>query len=400
MSEKVMFLFIDALSSTYINEDIMPNVARLARENYFTQMRSTFGFLAVGSAIFAGVSPNTANLFNQHVLRVPAVSHPTWMKRLIEFGDAVPSERISWRVRKYLFKLLQYKHLGVCVSYVPARLIDYFGLKPERPFTEEGCLAIPTLFDVLRRNNKKYLIRNEGLSLERSLKEFSKTLKKSSDVDFAFIKINSLDIMGHRYGSKADSTHKVASRIDCEIQRLVNEFQDDYTIIVMSDHGMSPVDNHINLNGDIQKLTLEIGRDFVYFIDSTVARFWFFNENAKSQLLKLLSNTERGHVLSKDELSDVNCDKIGEEHGQIIFALDEGNAFSPDFFHLHSPPLGMHGYFNSNFDSPIMIIINGRQSKRTFTASKNPKLTDIMPTVLEIMELDLPKSCEGSSLIV
>ena len=53
-------------------------------------------------------------------------------------------------------------------------------------------------------------------------------------------------------------------------------------IMFLGDHGMADIHEYINIEELISSFSkengLERGQDYLYFLDSTMARFWFFGE--------------------------------------------------------------------------------------------------------------------------
>ncbi len=91
-------------------------------------------------------------------------------------------------------------------------------------------------------------------------------------------------------------------------------------------------------------------------------------------------------------------DKIGREYGDLIFALKDGYTIFPDFFRKYRPPKGMHGYVFPIHDAPIIIIFDPSLST-DFKRKGVVRHIDIMPTILELLHLRVPETCEGESLL-
>jgi hypothetical protein len=68
--------------------------------------------------------------------------------------------------------------------------------------------------------------------------------------------------------------------------------KNNLAITVFSDDGMKDVDGTINLKDVIDSTDLEIERDCLLFLDSTIARFWALNKNAHQCLVEILSGTK------------------------------------------------------------------------------------------------------------
>ena len=66
--------------------------------------------------------------------------------------------------------------------------------------------------------------------------------------------------------------------------RIARERDPEASLVVSSDHGMTPVTNHTDLVGEVAKLGLRMPQDYLAVYDSTMARFWFFNETARARV--------------------------------------------------------------------------------------------------------------------
>ena len=149
----------------------------------------------------------------------------------------------------------------------------------------------------------------------------------------------------------------------------------------MSDHGMAPVEKTI----DIEKiLSREANakplKDFVYYIGSTFASFWFFNNSAREEVMSILQKLRSyGRILSDEELTMLGISK--ELYGHLIFALNEGIVFFPNFFQRRNIPKGMHGYFNSQYDKPIFI--TNIDIKHQIVCVSRLKLSEVNKVILK-----------------
>ena len=55
------------------------------------------------------------------------------------------------------------------------------------------------------------------------------------------------------------------------------------SMTLFSDHGMTPVTDRFDLVGAIDELGFSMPKDYLAVYDSTMARFWFFNPEARSE---------------------------------------------------------------------------------------------------------------------
>jgi hypothetical protein len=85
--------------------------------------------------------------------------------------------------------------------------------------------------------------------------------------------------------------------------------------------------------------------DYLAVYDSTMARFWFFDSNAREQVTLLLQDLNCGRILSKLELQELGIFFPDQRYGELIFLLHPGWLFSRSNFNGQGwKPVGMHGY--------------------------------------------------------
>jgi hypothetical protein len=114
---------------------------------------------------------------------------------------------------------------------------------------------------------------------------------------------------------------------------------------VISDHGMTPVQHHFDLVKEIEALGLTMPDDYLAVYDSTMARFWFFNDQARHSIQDCLKNLACGRILRDEELRQLGVFFTDRRFGELIFLLHPGWLLSQsDFNGKGWMPNGMHGY--------------------------------------------------------
>jgi predicted AlkP superfamily pyrophosphatase or phosphodiesterase len=166
-------------------------------------------------------------------------------------------------------------------------------------------------------------------------------------------------------------------RIDKYVEDLVTLLRkksQNLNVLVMSDHGMSKVNETLDILAELRKLRSRIYEDYVAFVDSTMIRFWFFNEEAALEISELLGQIKCGHTLTTTEKELLKI-PIDPKFGETIFVLDEGYLLHPSFFSAKSDVKGMHGYaYPRTPEAFPAIIMNGEIVK---SIPKNRRLTFI-----------------------
>ena len=101
--------------------------------------------------------------------------------------------------------------------------------------------------------------------------------------------IGTIDQVGHLYGNDIDSIRPHLQKVDKLLSEIFNLCRSrDYSFAVLGDHGMIPITQKINIMEEVQKLSCKHLRDYEVFYDSTTARFWFYNEDARMIIMELL----------------------------------------------------------------------------------------------------------------
>ena len=356
-SEKVsIVVFIDALGWEVLRdrrflEDELP---------YRTKLRSVLGFSsACVPSILTGNQPRDHGhwSFFYHT-RERSVFWPLRMLRWLPKGMTDRG-----RVRNWISKLVKraYGFQGYFQLYnIPFNLIDRFDYCEKRDlFRPGGMNKGESIFDHLERSDTKYHCSDWRLPEEANLESLQSSLSEG-EISFAFLYMASMDGLLHQVGK---SSGQVDTKLEWyeerlrELMALAREHYGDVRLFICSDHGMATVDRTIDIGSKVDALGLHEGRDFVVTYDSTMARFWFYNDEARRQISTLLSNIPEGRILSDDELVALGCDFDGQQYGELIYLLDAGVIIVPS--HMGTKPItGMHGYHPDHPDSDASLLSN------------------------------------------
>jgi predicted AlkP superfamily pyrophosphatase or phosphodiesterase len=285
-----------------------------------------------------------------------------------------------------LFKIFRINY-GI-PHLISANLLDFFPA-PESNFSREN------LFDVLRKNGVQYIRKDPKLSRSESslIRSVPDLLR---DYDFVFLKLNSLDRIGHKYGPLSDEVRQRVKYFDGLLKELFGKLATDVVSIVMSDHGMVPVFSTHDLLGFLEGKGHKFGRDYMAFVGATYTSFWFNNQEIKQAIKEDLHTLEFGRLLTFDDKVKLGLNSIGTEYGEAIFVNNDHSVSFPEFYHRRKPPAGMHGYAFSKYDSPIFLLHSDLEGARNIG---NIDFVDIMPTILRLFNLPLPSYVEGRSIL-
>jgi predicted AlkP superfamily pyrophosphatase or phosphodiesterase len=150
----------------------------------------------------------------------------------------------------------------------------------------------------------------------------------------------------HRVGNNSPQVSDKLRSYEQKIAQLLataREHYQDVRLYVFSDHGMANCDRLVDLRAKIDALGFRMGEDYAVVYDSTMARFWFFNDRAQRAIVECLEDVREGNILSDAELTDLGTFFPDRYFGELIFLVDEGTLIVPS--HMGERPLrAMHGY--------------------------------------------------------
>lgn len=167
--------------------------------------------------------------------------------------------------------------------------------------------------------------------------------------DVFIYSIGLCDSLGHKYGPEPTrfrgEIEKLEQMIIAGYQLLSKVY--NTSLVVFSDHGMTQIDRSLDIEGQLQEFKL--GQDFLMFLDSTIARFWFFNGNAQDRIIDLLKNCKQGNILTGHQLKRYGLSFKDDRYAELIFVTKPGTVIFPSFMarpllSQQSTELGMHGY--------------------------------------------------------
>jgi hypothetical protein len=190
----------------------------------------------------------------------------------------------------------------------------------------------------------KYL--RHGYDVNAELRHLDELLP---DTDVFFFYDPSIDGHGHHVGADVTKLHPDMSRVEtfCRSawQRIEND--DEAHLLLFSDHGMTDVAQTYDLFARLSRW--QIGRDYLVFVDSTFARFWYSDEAVRAGIQEALRDAPARFLTRADEQRygiAFDDDRYGEE----VLVADEAVVFhpsyiSPTFFRTKEyPDKATHGY--------------------------------------------------------
>lgn len=284
--------------------------------------------------------------------------------KLLRWLRWLPSKITSRRIfRRWLSKFVKV-HLsfrGYFDLYnIPFQHIaDYDFTEKKSPLQPDGMNVGPNIFDFLEHRKIPYHVSAPQKTEQQNLNALISDIKREN-IDFAFLYWPALDGLLHSVGNQSPLVPEKLRGYEKWIRDLVNVAEEHYEevrLYIFSDHGMANCDELLDLKSKIEPLPFRVGRDYAVVYDSTMARFWFFNDRAREEITATLKRVPQGRILPHSELKELRAPCDDNYFGELIFLVNEGVLIVPS--HMGERPIrGMHGYHPQAKQSYAMLCTN------------------------------------------
>jgi hypothetical protein len=213
------------------------------------------------------------------------------------------------------------------------------------PLRPGGMNQGTNIFDFLESEKINYFASNPDKSENENLAALLGEIKKG-EIDFAFSYWPALDGLLHRVGNKSPEIAPRLQEYEAWIAKVCETARSQYDevrLYVFGDHGMANCDQLLDLKAKIEALPLKMPRDYAVVYDSTMARFWFFNDQARHLITEALKVVPEGRIVPDDELKKLGAYFPDHYFGELMFLVKEGVLIVPS--HMGERPIrAMHGY--------------------------------------------------------
>lgn len=311
--------------------------------------------------------------------------HGKWLNyELRSFpGYEIKISQIAWKLKSLVTFLSKRLFSQYNRYYIPREIsglfksVEYdFG----SPFYHE---KLHSLFQILDQNN----VRFHFLTCKKV--EEMASLKLEDDLNIVFL--DEFDALGHKYGPHSSIVKRRILKLLNELEIMRNA-QKNVSLIMFSDHGMQEVQQRFDV---LKKLELvessgfELGKDYMVFLDATMARFWVRSQGGQQAIFSALSDAP-GHILSTREIENYNI-PVNDRFGNLIFLADPGVEVFPNFFHpfFAGYVRGLHGYAPEIYSSYGIFAATHELNCKEFS------LLDISPTLVKHLGLRAPREWKG-----
>ena len=253
----------------------------------------------------------------------------------------------QWRISGWLARWLRRRGVtGYFSLYeIPFSVLAEFDLSQRRDILAPGAFdGMPGLAD-LALGTGAGRIWNWSVPEDRAFAELSEEIDRG-DKRVLFLYTAALDGLMHALGPENGAVREAlagyARRIEGLRERARQRYE-DVRVFVFGDHGMAPVCGVHDLRSELELAGFGLGGPVLYFLDSTMARFWFRSAADRRRVEEILARHTWGRVLGDEELESLGALFPDRRHGELIFLLEEGEIIVPSFL-SGKPVRGMHGY--------------------------------------------------------
>jgi hypothetical protein len=337
-----LFIMVDACGWEIIkNDPFLSGVAPLRRK-----LTSVFGYSsACIPSIVSGSWPAEHRNWCYFVYD-PERSPFKSLRPLRWLPRGVTSRRIF---RRWLTRLVKARlnFRGYFDLYnIPFKHISLFDFTEKKsPLRPHGMNRGANIFDFLEKRQIPYFVSDPCRSEAQNLSDLVVRIRKEQ-IDFSFLYWPELDGLLHRLGNDSPEVPAKLREYETWVEELLRAAQNHYAevhLFVFSDHGMANCDELLDLKSVVDALPVRMGKDYAVVYDSTMARFWFFNEAARLEITAALGGVHQGRVLQDEELERLHTFFPDRYFGELIFLVKEGVLIVPS--HMGERPIrAMHGY--------------------------------------------------------
>lgn len=209
-------------------------------------------------------------------------------------------------------------------------------------------LPVPDLGDAARERGLRFSFRylKHGYDVGAEIRDLDRQL---AEHDVLFYYDPSIDGHGHRFGADVvklrPDLRRVADFCTAAWDRVGTDPQAH--LLLFSDHGMTDVRRSFDLFAALRPW--RIGRDYLVFVDSTFARFWYADDLVRAAIRTALRGAP-GSFLTREEEHRYGIAFDDDRYGQDVLVADEAVVFhpsyiSPTFFRTKEyPDRATHGY--------------------------------------------------------
>jgi predicted AlkP superfamily pyrophosphatase or phosphodiesterase len=428
---KTLFILLDAFRGDYINPIDTPFLHQKTKEGVFaSKLRSVAGFTQ-RTAIYSGAKGDESGMFTMFTFDCEnspfkfLANDPRldYFNKQSHWWDCLPNLRGIGQLKRklqdrYVNQPLQSFHAHIDREVkksgahaprisIPLYMLPDVGVSEDNtPIHLPKALATETMFDVFVESGISYDYAMFPVISCQDDKVLDRILDQSNkDVAVILAQFADSDALVHHCGPSSYERRKVTGEIDRKLREIDAAYPSDVNWIIIGDHGMADVKEELDVQSLVGNLAamhgVREGRDFLVFLDSTMARFKWKTDVGRSFSRAVMADKSllaKGRFVDDSLASDYSIPIADSRYGDLIWWANIGVLIWPDYFHdLHTHNKGMHGYASDEHDMKGFFLAFGQGIGRRIIDEVH--LVDVCPTICKAAGVRSPKQNIGRCLI-
>ena len=278
---------------------------------------------------------------------------------------------------------------------LPLKYWPYFNVVEDRAWNEPGYLAkYPTIFDILRRHKLGFEISGMSKGVGDEFEQIGQ--QEFHEIQpWTYFFLGSVDHYSHNYGQDAPETIERLRRLDTLVHSKYEAYSKrvpDFDVFVFSDHGHIRVEKHVDIHAIFRNNGYNLFR-FINLVESNYVRFWFRDKGEREIVERILSTIKEGFILTEEHYHRYHLEMPDNRYGDLVFYLDTPAIFSKTIWGFSQKQRSMHGYLPEHPGSDGVFM-----SQRPLVDGTHVELVDVLPTLLNSLDLPVPDYVDGQSL--
>ena len=323
-------------------------------------------------SILSGLPPSQNGHWNLYYFD-PVGSPFRWLRHLRFLPDRLLDNRITRKLLKEAGRRL----LGLGPAFeccVSPRILPWFNWVEKRDlYAPGGISGAPSIFDSMKQEAIPSCVYTYREWTDKAIFDQARRDLQGGKASFFFLYLSEMDMFLHMHCGNGRKLEERLEWYETELRdlyRLAGHIDSQMSFTILSDHGMTEVKHHVDLLEGVEALGFRMPRDYLAVYDSTMARFWFFDEGVRRIITEHLKTLTCGGVVSSGELQELGVYFPDQRYGQLIFLLHPGWLISRSDFNGYGwSPVGMHGYHPDDPDSDAIFLSNNVPSATLHTIS-------------------------------
>lgn len=383
-------IMLDSFRPKDIDDSTTPFLSALKNKSVIAEIIPPFSF-EPDAAYIAGLYPEESDRGTDSWLSPPPVLVES-ISIIAAFLDRLPA-RFTQTVRHLVRAWYRFGHYPPARKYfttmanIPFELLKYFDIVSKQMMFEDHFCRSKTVFEIIREQGGSWKFLGHPFTASSMKAIYVQCLKIDIHrTNFIFVMAPELDKPGHVFGPASPERKNALKTTDSYLNQIFGFLESnwrDFNFIIFSDHGMAEVQGVLNVEAELSKLPLVVGQEYVYFLDSTLARFWFFSDKAENLINGMLNRLNGGAIINEKEKAEYRIRYNHNKFGNTIYWADGGNIILPNFYQGQKCPKGMHGYRSDCADNHAVYISYSSTEKRGKTISGCVPMVRIFPSILK-----------------